>query len=257
MKKHLTICFILPDSHRTPSGGHKMVFEYANRLAEKGYAVKILFNNLLLFKKYHLPEPIRQIIVRKITQYRPKWFDLDPRIEKFSSYDKQFSKKIADIDTVVFTAIETVYDNDVFFNCRNKLYFIQDYENWFYTDEMVKATYRKGFKNIVISRWLKDIVDTTSGKESYLIKNPIDLDVYRVMTPISTRRIHTIGLLYHKMERKGLKYAIEAIKRLKTMYSDLEVYSFGIYKRPKEFPSYIHYTENAFINGDGEYVFYY
>lgn len=40
MKK---ICFVMDSLSFVPTGGAKMIFEYANRLQNKGYSVQILY----------------------------------------------------------------------------------------------------------------------------------------------------------------------------------------------------------------------
>ena len=102
-----------------------------------------------------------------------------------------------------------------------------------------------GMTNIVVSNWLKKIVDKHSSQESYLIKNPIDTSHYRQIISISERDKHTIGLLYHEMPHKGLKYSLKVINEIKKMYPDLEVFMFGVPKRPRIFPKWIHYTRKA------------
>ena len=53
MKK---ICFVMDSLSFVPTGGAKMIFEYANRLQNRGYSVQILYLMGSSWKKYHLPE---------------------------------------------------------------------------------------------------------------------------------------------------------------------------------------------------------
>ena len=109
----------------------------------------------------------------------------------------------------------------------------------------MKSTYSKGYTNIVISSWLKEIVDENSLQPSILIKNPIDLNVYRIVKPLNTRKKHTISLLYHKEKHKGVKFALEALYRLHELYTDLEVYMFGVFDYKDKLSPWIHYTRRA------------
>lgn len=222
-----------------------MVFEYANHLVERGDKVQILYLNINAWKKFHLPEVLRRKLVTAANRFSPSWFSLDKRIETLSYYDSKLDDKTKDTDVFVVTAVTTVFDSIKRFKNGKFVYFIQDYENWEISDEYVQNTYKLGMINIVISKWLKDIVDKYSQSPSVLIKDPIDLNVYKITIPVNERKPYAIGLLYHTMEHKGLKYSIAAIKKLKKKYQDLEVYMFGVPDRPKNFPSWIHYTKKA------------
>lgn len=243
----MQICFILPVAHRTPVGGYKIAFEYANRLSDAGHKVSLLFLNDELLAKYHLPKFVDRELCRFLTKIRPNWFSLNKRINKISSLDKEANDAIHYSDVLIFTAVETVlklWHKVSKINCK-KVYFIQDYENWNVLDEKCQETYGLGMTNIVISKWLKDIVDEFSRKPSILIRNPIDLSLYKVNVLPDERKLHTIGVLYHTMPHKGFKYALLAVKKLKEKYSDLEVYIFGVYEKPKGLPSYCTYLRGA------------
>lgn len=241
-----SICFVTPGYTLHPSGGYKMIYEYANRLSERGYTVGILYLNYDRLKNHHVPRLIRKPLCNFLTFTWPKWFRLNKNVKIYSGTKRGYIseiKKVYDIGiaTDVHTAVPTVK----LFKDRKKAYFIQGYENWDVSDEYVQKTYKLGMKNIVISEWLKKIVDKYSAEPSVLIKNPIDLDVYKINKPLVSRKLHSIGLLYHTMPHKGLKYSLAAIKKIKQLYPDLEVHAFGVWERPEDFPSYIHYTRNA------------
>lgn len=245
----MKLCFVLPGYSKTPAGGYKIVYEYANRLANKGYEIVLLYYNENALKRFHLPEPMRKMAANYLVKRGPSWLSLDRRIVSLSLFDNDFDKKMFGVDVVVYTSVDTVFSSyyllDKYNKNLKKVYFIQGYENWSTTDRNVQKTYELNMDNIVISEWLKKIVDKYSQRISILIKDPIDLNIYKINKPIRSRKPHTIGLLYHTMSHKGLKYSIAAVQQLKKKYPDLDVYMFGVPKRPKEFPSWIHYTKKA------------
>lgn len=246
MEEIMNIVFVLPMAQKAPVGGYKVVYEYANRLVND-HNISILYLNDAPLSNLKLPESMKCIIKHFLTMMRPAWFKLDNRIKKISAYDYNLKNSIRDTDVAICTGIDTVDRTIEIFNkvqCKFA-YFIQDYENWEATDEYCHYTYGLGMTNIVVSNWLKNIVDKYSVSPSILIKNPIDLNVYKIQTPIESRKLHTIGLLYHRMPYKGLKYSLEALRIIKMEYPDLEVYMFGIPQKPKDFPSWIHYIHNA------------
>ena len=106
-------------------------------------------------------------------------------------------------------------------------------------------TYKYGFTNITVSRWLKEIVDVYSEKSSYLLKNPIDTTIYQRKVNQKDRTPYTIGLLYHTEKIKGVRYALAAIYKLKEKYSNLSVEMFGMFPEPKNLPEWIHYKRGA------------
>lgn len=242
MKK---ICFVLPDHSGKPVGGYKMAFEYANRFVKNGYDVGILFLNLHPINKFKLPMFIKRMMVNYLTAIEPRWFVLDKRIKKYSGTSRGYINKVEKYDCFIVTSYETVEPIYKLFGAKNNCYFIQDLETWYDSIDKVENTFKLGFKNIVIAKWLKEIVDRYANTASTLIPNPLDINIYKCNVPVSDRKVHTIGFLYNSYEHKGCKYSLEAVKQLKTIYPDLEVYVFGNPERPKDYPEWIEYTQNA------------
>ena len=154
-------------------------------------------------------------------------------------------RKLKNIDICVATGSETVSICERLFKNSKKYYLIQGFETWVMGEEKLFQTYNKGFRNIVVSSWLKDLVDKHSDTESILIKNPIDLSIYYPINPIDKRTPHTIGLLYHSNEDKGLKYSLESLRVLKYKYPDLKVFMFGTSEPKEEIPGLVEYIKNA------------
>lgn len=241
----MKICFVLPGVARQPVGGYKMAYEYANRLVKENHDVIILYLNQDFLKNYRIPFGIKKIAAKFITQYEPKWFDLDKRIIKISNLDSNYKEEIGKLDVCIATSAEkTVEEVNRNLTARNKFYLIQDYENWNISDSELIDTYKLGFKNIVVAKWLKKIVDRYSQNESILIPNAIDTTIYKETTPIQNRTNHTIALLYHESPHKGLKNAFKVLDRLKQKYPDLKVIMFGKFPKP-ELPNWITYYKGA------------
>lgn len=241
----MNISFCLPGIPLYPVGGVKIVFEYSNRLVKKGHNIDIYFNCENAYKKYKVPNFFRKIVSNFMVNQTPRWFDLNRKINKkciFGINDSNIKKSDFIIATAVNTA-EDVYNLDK--NKGKKAYLIQDFENWNHENEYVYQTYNYNMKNIVISKWLKKIVDSKSNYSSIYIPNGIDFDVFGIDIPIKKRKKHSIAMLYHEKKHKGSKYGIETIKSLKEQFQDLEVKMFGVPKRPENLPNWIEYTRNA------------
>ena len=236
------VCFVLYNTSAQASGGYKMVYMYANLLAERGHKVSIMFMNTESLSSF--PTFIRIAGVKYLTKKRPTWYELDRSIEKLSWYPDG-DRKQYDFDCVIATELKTADFVDSHFEHSKKAYFIQDYENWGVSEDVVQATYRLDMKKIVISDWLKEIVDQYSGCPSVVIKNPIDLEIYKVKTPPAQRNPYTVGMLYHANEYKGCHYAVEALKIVKKRIPELKVYAFGTADWPDDMPGWFAYTRNA------------
>lgn len=237
----MKICFILPKFARKPIGGFKIVFEYANRLQIRGYEIQILFLNKGVFEVYRIPSLIKKVVANIMTAIEPSWFELDSKIQKISGTEYSMTNKLADVDIAIATAVNTVSDTQELFPSAKKVYLIQDYEVWNFPEQEVKKTYCMGFTNIVISDWLRLIVDDCTDSPSYLIKNPVDISAYYCKIPQERRKKHSISFLYHEGKHKGTVYALRTIKKLKEKYQDLEIYSFGTAKKPVDMPAYVEY----------------
>lgn len=241
----MKITFLLPGISTHPVGGFKIVYEYANRLSKRGHEVSIVFDTKNGLKRHNLPEFLRKILNYFIVLIFPRWFQLDKNIKKIYA-NNITDDSIPTGDIVIATAIQTAFDVYNLSSTKGKkVYFIQGYENWNYSDKKVKESYKLGMKNVVISRWLKEIVDKSTCKSSVYIPNGIDFDIFNIDRPIENRNPYSLSMMYHNSELKGSKYGIEVIKNIKEKYPQLQVNIFGIPKRPNNLPSWIEYTQNA------------
>ena len=238
----MKICIVLPKFARKAIGGYKIAFEYANRLSKRGHQVEILFMNKVAFVDRKMPLWAKAMASNIMTEIEPRWFDLDKNVKKISGLKYRFEEQIRDVDVAIATAQDTVGFVKNFFPNAKKAYLIQDYEVWCESEESVLTTYKEGFTNIVISEWLKEIVDKVAGVSSVLIKDPVDIEAYRCKIELKKRRKHSIAFLYHSAEYKGTVYAIEVIRKLKEKYQDLEVRAFGTTSNPSDILDYVQYT---------------
>lgn len=240
------IVFLLPNSASKPVGGVKMVLEYANRFAKDGCEVSLIYAAYSKWCKFGLLHTVfylYQFCKAKLTKnYLPKWFDVDPRIKQnlIWSLDRYDYPKDAKI---VATAIDTAYYlNQYNIDVDNKYYLIQDYENWFVDDDFVKDTYHYPMRKIVISNWLKKIVNDL-GEEAYLVPNGFDTNFFQLQTPIQERSAFELIALYHTDKRKGLDVAFKAFEIVKEKFPQLHVTLFGTPSQPEQLPNWYSYYQ--------------
>ena len=241
----MKVFFLVPPVTNRPTGGLKIIYEYANRLTDRGYDVCIGYNMTDWARRLWIPNFIRKIIAFFYGKYGsvnyPSWFTINSSVKRMPIFAE---KEIPNADAIVataYTTVDFVWNNST----RNKLYLIQDFECWGVSEETVIQTYKLGMKNIVISNWLYNIVSKYVDRDNVkLIPNGIDLSCWGINKPISERK-HSVCMLYHEAEFKGSKFGIEAIIELRKIYSDLKVTLFGAPSRPKNLPTWINYKRNA------------
>ena len=241
----MIVSFVLPAFTRAPQGGYKVVFEYANRFVERGHTVKVLFINDEILPSLPNVHFVKKNLGNALTRRGPRWFTLDKSVKCISSLEKGAIDDAADANVIIATAVETVATVKKMDKNTKKMYFIQDHEDWNVSAEYLNSTYALGFDIIVIAEWLKNIVDKYSQSPSIVVKNPVDINMYKVYKPIEKRPKHSISMLYHQNEHKGIKYALEALYKLREKYEDLTVEMFGIFQKPEGFPEWIHYCKDA------------
>ena len=218
MKK---IAFILPYIPVIPSGGVIVVFKYAEKLSQRNNNVTIYFKSDMVWneKKIKIPFFVRKIIATIGTYISPRWYKLNPKILKRPLFS---NKDLKDTDIVIATGVETA-KLTASSNIKEKFYLIQDFENWSLKDDEVLETYKLGMKNIVISKWLSDIVQKETHSEPYFVPDGINTSIFKNNTPILKRNNHSIVFQYRSAPGKGCEYALQVIEKLKDKYSDLSV----------------------------------
>lgn len=242
------ITFIFQRPSILPVGGFKVVYEYANRCVRDGYKVNIVYDMFYYSRDASLFEKIKQLIRYTITQFTGhysgrRWFNLDNRVKECFTRSMRY-EDVPKSDVYVATAVDTsVYVNTYPVEKSRKLYFVQGYENWNISDEELRKTYHYDMKIVVISHWLKQIMNE-EGVDSLLIPNGFDFKYYEMTVPIERKDKFTITMLYHGDERKGIKYGLKALEIVKSYYPNIKVNMFGTPVRPKNLPSWYEYHQS-------------
>lgn len=259
-----SISFLFFGLPRKPYGGVKVALEYASYLATKGYDVHVVYSASLNFKKDSF---IRKFI--SVLRYTyghifgfsgKSIFKCNDMVTEHLTFSLN-KRHMPCTDYYVATAIRTsFYLKEYNIPNENKLYLIQDFENWGLTDQQVFDTYRFGLKNIVISNWLREKVEQ-SGAKCTLIRNGFDFNYFKLSNSIDFRSPYIVSMLYHNDERKGCKYGIEALYIVKEKYPQLKALFFGFPKRPSHLPDWIEYnrlpdkeTHNRIYNTSSIYL---
>jgi len=275
----ISICFVLPAPSYVPIGGYKVVYEYANRFAAGGFEVTILYPRLpplvpgqerrsaarvcLLAAVYLVKNAVRYIVRKHLPN---TWFPLDRRIRfryvwSLEALNKRPGRWPA-ADVYVATALETsFYVAGIKAEAViKKLYFIQGFENWNAGDAAVFRSYKLPLRKIVIAPWLGEKV-AEAGETALYIPNGFDTARFHLDNPIESRSPYTVIMLYHVLEKKGLKYGFEALDMVKEKFPALKCVLFSAFPKPDNLPSWYRFyhlpdaeTHNTLYNEAAIYV---
>lgn len=242
------VIFLYPAVKDVPIGGLKVVFDYANKLVEENYKVTIVyasyFKNISSTIKSFFKSVLKYLYLF-LFRKKCSWYKLDDRINELFVWEYS-NKNIPDGDIYLATAVTTVeYMMKYVPKNKSKFYFIQGYENFIYNDDLyIMNTYKTNCKKIIVSNWLKNIVEKESKEDCFLVPNGFDNNIFRLTIPIHEKNKFQISMLYHEGKSKDIKTGLKALELIKKEIPELIVYMFGIYKKPNNLPSWIVYFQN-------------
>jgi glycosyltransferase involved in cell wall biosynthesis len=233
----MKINFLLPCFGTRPLGGFRIVYQYANKFADNGHKVSIIYasgreNRFLFFA------------MRFIVIFIKDAFPLHKSIRKLYVF-KLNNNTIPDADMTIATACTTaVALNSCSESKGKRIYLIQHYETWSMPSDILNETWRyKNMKKIVISKYLKTIGENLGVFDTIHIPNPIDCNLFRLTKNIDNRK-YNVAMMYSEQEIKGSKYGLQAVEMLKKKYPDLKAVFFGVKSKNKEIPKWIDYIKN-------------
>ncbi|MFV0537869.1 MAG: glycosyltransferase family 4 protein [Dysgonomonas sp.] len=242
MNTNTKINFILPFKPRRPAGGFRVMYEYANHLAKRGYRVHLTFPIKTPYMKYRLPYLVRRILSKLEGFSGDKWFDFDASIT-MSYVPEVKDKYVIDADIVIATWWSTVLEMGALSEKKGKkVNLIQGFENWEGHENLLYSSYNiKNTTNIVVASYLEKIVSKHTNNSIKLIENGVDNTLYNIRIPIADRMPATVAMMYSKQEIKGSKYGLEALNLVKERIPELNVDLFGISSAPEGLPYWIKY----------------
>ena len=241
--KKLVINIILPYPVTKPSGGPKIMYEYANRLSQNGHQVTVYHSIKRPFKKSSTPLFIKRTVYALRGISRPKWFALQENI-KSVIVPAIINEYIADADIVLSTWWQMAYAVEQLDASKGqKFNLIQDYEVWNGQHQLVNKSFCLNVQNIVIAKYLQELVYQTSGKMPAYLPNAIDTDKFYTTVNIDDRHEHSLIMLYSEEPRKGTQFGLEALAVIQKKIPALQVTFFGVYPKPPGLPLWITYYQ--------------
>ena len=239
------ITFILPFKPRRPAGGFRVMYEYANRLAQRGFIIHLIYPIKTQYMKYRLPYSVRCLLSKIEGFKRDIWFEFEPSIT-MTYVPRVEDRYIPDADIVIATWWSTVLEmGRLNAGKGKKINLIQGFENWEGHEDLLFASYdMKDSVNVVVASYLKNIVGKHTKNRTELIENGIDNTKYFIKDKIETRDPSSVSMTYSIQEIKGSKYGLEALMLVKEEIPELHVEMFGISPCPNDLPEWIRYERN-------------
>jgi glycosyltransferase involved in cell wall biosynthesis len=240
----MRITFLLPSWTLTPSGGAKVVYEYGNRLVQRGHRVTIVHPFRL---KY---QPAQRVTVRQhirtqitwarglLSQPSVRWHPIDPRVTMLfvPSSDPSY---IPNGDFLFATAWDTVAS---VLECGpkkgQKCYLIQGYEVWRGQKHLVDASWRSPLHKIVIAHWLKELGEQLGCCDLTYIPNAIDHSQYRIIEPIENRP-RRVAMAFSRAAVKGSADGIGALELVRQNFPGLQAVFFSADRPDASIPKWI------------------
>jgi glycosyltransferase involved in cell wall biosynthesis len=230
----MKVNFLLPTPGHHPVGGYKVIYEYANGLAERGHKVTVTHQMTKAPGGGTFRQLARYAKARLKGDWLPAaWFKMDPRVRMHLVIECT-PATLGSADTLVATAWETAEVAVTMpEKCGRKFYLIQHFEEWSGERERVLATWRLPLKKIVIAEWLRQISEG-QGHSAHYIPNGVDFTAFGIDVPPESRDPHTVIMLYHSFDWKGSNDGFAALRVVKQSISDLKVIVFGVQARPQD-----------------------
>lgn len=240
--RKLKINMVLPFPVTKPVGGAKIMYEYANRLALSGHDIIIYHSIKRPFKKSKTPLWLKRIIFFIRGVARPSWFPLNDKI-KSVIVPEITNEYIEEADIVISTWWQMTYAVSLLSDTKGKKFnLIQDYEIWKGEEDKVDASFSLPVTNIVIAKYLYDLVEKKSGKAPIHIPLSIDNKLFYQKLIPANKNPHSIIMMYSEEKRKGTKYGLACLQKLKDKFPDLQVTLFGVYPKPDNLsPTFSYY----------------
>lgn len=241
--KKLRIHVVLPGLTTKAGGGTKIMYEYANRLAQRGHEVHVYHSVAKPFRPMKSPLWFKWALSFFRNTFSKKWFIFEPSVQLHVVPDIT-DAYLPNADVVFSTWWELAYRiADLAPEKGKKFNLIQDEEVWAGFSEKVYQSYSLPITHLVIARYLQELVLEKSGKKPLLQNNAINLSRFYLTKPITERIVPRVIMLYSEERRKGSAFGLAALRRLKKRIPNLEVILFSTFSKPEGLEPWIFFYQ--------------
>jgi glycosyltransferase involved in cell wall biosynthesis len=211
----MRLTIVLPSYMSQPSGGYRVHYEYANRLAARGHAVTVVApvwsrRRRLGLRRRGLRRSLRRIV---------SWFTFDPRV-RLTICD---GRSIPRCDVAIVTAWQTAeMVATIRPRTRGVVQIAYDYEFWMTADDATRERMARAFAH-------PDVVVATSHAVTTMLREAgrapdatitcgLDLDVFHVVRDPASREA-VVGFIARAEPIKRCEDAVAALTRIRTTHT--------------------------------------
>ncbi|MCF8318698.1 MAG: glycosyltransferase family 4 protein [Sphingobacteriaceae bacterium] len=221
------------------------MYEYANRLAERGHEVHVYHSVAKPFRPMKSPLWFKWALSILRNKFSKKWFNFQPSVQTHVVPDV-INKYLPNADVVFSTWWELAYRVAALSPEKGKKFnLIQDEEVWAGYPEKVYQSYSLPITHLVIAKYLQKLVMEKSGKYPIMQNNAIDLSRFYITKPIAERTAPSVIMLYSEEKRKGSIHGLGALQSLKNRIPELQVTLFSTFPRPENLASWISFHQKS------------
>jgi glycosyltransferase involved in cell wall biosynthesis len=247
MTRRLRISFVMARTGEWPSGGCRMIYEYANHLSRRGHAVTVVMPGRLVInpsKLDHLKNAVRYALRKLDGRYTPTpWLKMDPEV-RLMCVPSLSERYVPDGDVVIATAWQTAEWVSQYPRLKGRgFYFIQHLETWNGPEDRVYATWKAHLQKIVPSKWLVEVARNL-GENAIHIPYGLDVDAFQLVTPYERRQPNQLMMLYHNAAWKGCEEGLQALSLVRERDPQTRAVLFGVPARPETLPDWIEYHQS-------------
>ena len=209
------------------AGGIRVVFEYANHLIEKGHQVTLVVPIVPMREvstSVTLKEWFKNRLRLMFNKPRVNWFSVKGAIKFVPCLSEKY---IPDADAIIASWWKTAeWVNTYSAKKGEKFYLVQHHEIWGGPRGRVEDTYKMSLKKIVVSSWLKEILEKMGEKVYGPVFNGIDFDQFDNKDKLFHDPAR-IGMMYDRCNWKGSGDGIKAFEIARKRYPDIKLVMFG------------------------------
>ncbi|HFL3236586.1 TPA: glycosyltransferase family 4 protein [Clostridioides difficile] len=215
-KDELRVAWFIPD-FGIGSGGHLNIFRIIHLLETMG-----VYSDIYICGRSQWGDPgsVKEIINDNFFPLQSNIYIIEENSEIGISYD-----------AAIATSWQTAYYVRAFDNCVKKVYFVQDFEPYFYAQgsaySFAEQTYKFGFYGITAGDWLKEKLEQEYGMicESFSFSYEKDLYIQHGKRDKDVRRV----FFYSRppTDRRGFELGVMALNEFCKKNPDVEVVMAG------------------------------
>ena len=242
--KKLRIHVLLPGLTSKAGGGTKIMYEYANRLAERGHEVHVYHSVAKPFRPMKSPVWFKWALSFLRNKFSKSWFKFHASV-KLHVVPDITDDYLPNADVVFSTWWELAYRVATLSPEKGKKFnLIQSLEVWTGFEQEVYDSFKLPITHLVIANYLKEAVYTHSGIMPIILNNAIDTQIFHITRPIASRVAPKIIMLYSELALKGSATALNVFRKLKQRLTDLEIILFSTFSKPANLEDWIDFHRN-------------